>query len=192
MVYLCFISYEPMKKFQSFILFSLFLALGSLLTLSSPLLGQGKVSLAEGTLAKPLPAKNSLEKVRIVEIFSFTCPYCFQFSQALPALKAAFQDKLEIVHYPIAWVGPNPGQLYYLSVEKGRGAEVKDTLFRMFHESGIKNINDPSVLEFVAQDFRLNEDFKNPATQKKLQKQVLAGQAYARAFGVRRDRKSVV
>lgn len=168
-----------MKKLQIFILLILSLVM------FNPLLGQGKASLASGPLAKALPKQNSLDTVHVVEIFSFTCPYCFQFNNALPQLKAMFQNKLEMVHYPIAWVGPNPGKLYYLGAQKGMGQDVKNTIFRMFHESGIKNINDPNVLEFVAQDFRLDADFKKQDVQQGLQKQLLDGQAYAQAFGVR-------
>ncbi len=97
------------------------------------------------------PVARSLDKVRIDEVFSFTCSHCWELNKQIPLIEKIFEGKLEISARPIGWAGPNPGRLYYIGLEKGKGQQVKDRIFSFVFEQDLaQQINNKEILKNVA------------------------------------------
>ncbi len=97
------------------------------------------------------PEAKSLDRVNIDEVFSFTCPHCFELSKKIPFLKKVFKDKVKITVRPIGWIGENPGRLYYIGLKKGRGHQVRNRIFSfVFDQNLVKQINQKDILRNIA------------------------------------------
>ena len=108
---------------------------------------QGRYTPLEGK--SPLVA-GSLTTVRVVEVLSFTCPHCYYFHNNLDSFQEKYGDKLIISHLPIGYAGINPAKLYFIALENDKGKEVKELLFQSFHDSGIRNLNHPNIINTLA------------------------------------------
>jgi predicted DsbA family dithiol-disulfide isomerase len=75
------------------------------------------------------PVEHSLDKIRIDEVFSFTCSHCYNFHKNAVFLEKIFGDKIEIHSIPIGWGGHNPGKLFYIAEEANKGHQVKARIF---------------------------------------------------------------
>ena len=143
---------------------------------------QGKYSLVEGAT---VPKKNSLEKVKIIEFFSFTCPYCYIFNSSFPELKKKYGNKVKFTHYPLGYAGVNPSKLYFIALEKNKGVEVKDLIFKAFHDSGIRNLNNNNVITALAAEVGLEEDFEKLKSNDLILDQIKFAKFSANNFSIR-------
>lgn len=109
----------------------------------------------------PPPAR-SLDKVTLVEVFAFDCIHCYNFNKEdLPRLKEKFGDKLEFIPKPIGWRGHDPGRLYYIAEEKGKGHDVMMTIFNLIFDGGLRQqMFSRDKLQFVARRYGLTKEFK--------------------------------
>lgn len=108
------------------------------------------------------PTANSLDQVLIDEVLAFDCGHCAEFHKSTyPKLIKIFGDKIKFVFRPIGWRGHDPGRLYYIAEEKGKGQAVMATLFNFIHEKGLgTQLFNRDKLQFVAQIHGLSNEFK--------------------------------
>jgi predicted DsbA family dithiol-disulfide isomerase len=108
------------------------------------------------------PAANSLDQVQIDEVFAFSCGYCDKFHKSTyPRLKKRFGDKIKFVFRPVGWLGHDPGRLYYIAEEKGKGEGAMTMIFNLIHEGGLgRQMYDRDKLQFVAKKLGLSNEFK--------------------------------
>ena len=124
------------------------------------------------------PKQHSLNQVRIFEVFAFDCIHCYRFFQnTYPKLKKKFGDKVKFYKRPIGWRGHDPGRLYFIAAEKGKGDEVIAMIFDFVHEKGLgKSMFTRDKLQFVAKLNGLEDDFKtrmdDPAIVSKMNRSV--------------------
>lgn len=109
------------------------------------------------------PALRSLDKVKLAEVFAFDCVHCYYFNRdMMPELKAKFGDKLELVPKPIGWRGHDPGRLYFIAEEKGKGHDVMMSIFQMVFDYGLgEQMFTRDKLQFVARKHGLEKEFKS-------------------------------
>jgi len=109
------------------------------------------------------PPERSLDKVRLAEVFAFDCIHCYHFNRdMLPELKKKFGDKLEFFAKPIGWRGHDPGRLFFIAEEKGKGHEVLLTIFHLIFEGGLREqMFQRDKLQFVARKHDLIDEFKS-------------------------------
>ena len=117
--FVMFFDYKKAVFFSVFLLFSSF-AFGQI---------AGDFRPAQGPLAKPIPAAGSLDRVKVVEVFSFTCPHCHRLNNVWSSFYEKFKDKIDSHHYEIGWAGPNPGKFYYLANSLEKGQRSRDIVF---------------------------------------------------------------
>lgn len=117
----------------------------------------GKYELIPPSIA---PASGTLDQVKIVEVFSFGCPHCDRLNQRLPALEKKFGDKIKVIPSPIGWQGHDPGRLYFIAEERGKGKKVKNMIFSFYHARGIgADMYSRDKLSFVARLNGLSKEF---------------------------------
>lgn len=127
------------------------------------------------------PAQKSLDVVHIDEVFSFTCPHCYELSKKTPLLKKVFKDKLKITARPIGWIGENPGRLYYIGLKKGRGPQVKERIFSfIFNQKLAEQINQKEILKNIAILEGFAGDFDQLMESPEIVKQMKDSMALAR------------
>ena len=114
-----------------------------------------KIDKLDAAKDKVLPEKGSLEAVKLTEFIDFGCGYCYQFNPILADLKNTFRDRLQVETIIVSWRGENLPKFYYFAEKKGKGEEVKNMLFSMFHESNIKNLNNLDILQTVGEEIGL-------------------------------------
>ena len=107
------------------------------------------------------PKEHSLERVRVDEVFSFTCSHCYELHKQIPILEEVFGEKLKIVGRPIGWIGQNPGRLYYIGVRNEKGQQIKDRIFSFVFEQG----------EEIASHISTKEILRNAAILEGLEKE---------------------
>ncbi len=107
------------------------------------------------------PNEHSLDQVRIHEVFSFYCGHCYHFDkQEKPKLKKKFGDKVLFIPQPIGWEGHDPGRLYFIAEERGKGDKILMILFDYIHNKGLgKGMYQRGNLQFVAKRNGLWEEF---------------------------------
>jgi len=90
----------------------------------------------------PEPSLHARGKVKLIEFADFYCPHCHLFdSQAIPALKQEFGDKLEVtmVGFPvIAGKLPTAFEMYEQAKTMGKGEEMKRLLFAAIHKDKVQ------------------------------------------------------
>lgn len=118
---------------------------------------QGNYKILEG---KTPPKAGSLEKVKVIEVFSFTCPHCYNFQKQLSQFQKKYGEKLEISHIPIGYSGINPSKLYFIALENNKGAEIKKLIFQSFHDSGVRNINSSETISVLAKIGEISTEFE--------------------------------
>ena len=97
------------------------------------------------------PMPHTFDTVEIDEVFSFTCPHCYEFHKQVGMLKAVFGSKLKINSRPIGWGGHNPGKLYFAGKSLGKGERVKTRIFQfVFDQRFGKNIHSIGLLKNIA------------------------------------------
>jgi len=108
------------------------------------------------------PKQNSLDQVRIFEVFAFDCLHCYRFfAREHPKLKKKFGNKVKFIMQPIGWRGHDPGRLYFIAQEKGKGDKVIAMIFDFVHEKGLGNsMFTRDKLQFVAKLNGLSKEFK--------------------------------
>ena len=102
-----------------------------------------------------VPAANSLDVVKITEFLDFGCAYCYNFKKILEKVMASFRDKLEVETIIVSWRGENLPKFFYYAQKKGKGEEVKSMLFGLYHDSNVKNIGNPDILQTVGEEIGL-------------------------------------
>lgn len=109
------------------------------------------------------PQERSLDKVQMTEFFSVTCGHCYNFHKNVSILKKKFGDKIEIISSPVGWYGKDPGRLYYIGKQFGKGKLVLDTIFNFVFDQSIENITHKiyqrEMLENVALVSGLTDEF---------------------------------
>lgn len=128
---------------------------------------------------KKLPKAASYNKVVIHEYFSFGCGHCFHLHEQLPALKAYFGDKLEVVGVPVALAGEEPGRLYYIALQNGKEEAVKDMIFQFIHVKKFgQMMYQRDKLQFVAKLNKLTSQYDTLKDDPAITAEVLAGRDY--------------
>ena len=143
---------------------------------------QGNYRLLEG---KTPPKAGSLKKVKVIEVLSFACPHCYDFNKNLPTLTKKYKDKVIWTHYPTGAVGINPILLYFISVKKNKGKQTKDLLFRAFHDSGIRNLNNKNVISALALELGLKEDYEKMKNDPLILEKIKFSSLYINKLGIR-------
>ncbi len=127
------------------------------------------------------PVPGSLDKVEIVEVFSFGCPHCYHLSQQLPALEKRFGNKIKVIPSPIGWQGHDPGRLYFIAEEKGKGKKVKEMIFSFYHARGVgADMYTRDKLTFVAKLNGLTKEFQTRMDDPKIVAKMNAAVDYAK------------
>jgi thiol:disulfide interchange protein DsbA len=127
------------------------------------------------------PAAGSLDQVEIVEVFSFGCGHCYNLNRELPALKKRFGNKIKLSSNPIGWQGHDPGRLYYIAEEKGKGEKVKDMIFDFIHVKGIGGrMYSRDKLKFVAKLNNLTKEFETRMDDPKIVSRMNKSVSYAK------------
>ena len=143
---------------------------------------QGNYRILEG---KTPPKAGSLKKVKVIEVLSFACPHCYDFNKNLPTLTKKYKDKVIWTHYPTGAVGINPILLYFISVKKNKGKQTKDLLFRAFHDSGIRNLNNKNVISALALELGLKEDYEKMKNDPLILEKIKFSSLYINKLGIR-------
>ena len=152
--------------------------------LITSVLGQeikGRYKVLEG---KEPPLPESLEKIKVVEVFSFTCPHCYSFQKQLDKFQEKYKNKVEISHLPIGYSGVNPSKLYFIALENGKGPFVKKLIFQSFHDSGIRNINNPQIITTLAKISRLGKEYEEQQNNPAILDKIKFSQFYASSRGI--------
>ncbi|MCG8334434.1 MAG: thioredoxin domain-containing protein [Proteobacteria bacterium] len=132
------------------------------------------------------PAPRSVDKVRLVEVFAFDCVHCYYFNRdMLPKLKSKFGDKLVFEPKPIGWRGHDPGRLYFIAEEKGKGHDVMMTIFQMIFDYGLgQQMFTRDKLQFVAKKHQLDKEFKSLMDAPRIVKQMNRSVQYSQIKNV--------
>ena len=134
---------------------------------------------------KTPPKAGSLKQVKVIEVLSFACPHCYEFNKKLPILTKKYKDKVSWTHYPTGAVGINPIRLYFISVKKNKGKQTKDLLFRAFHDSGIRNLNNNNVILALALELGLKEDYEKMKNDPLILEKIRFSRLYINKLGIR-------
>lgn len=107
------------------------------------------------------PPPRSLEQVTVHVVFAFDCGHCYNFHRKeAAAIKRRFNNKVSLYYRPIGWRGPDPGRLYFIAEEKGKGNAVMHMIFDFLFDKGLgKEMFKRDKLQFVAQLNGLTEEF---------------------------------
>jgi thiol:disulfide interchange protein DsbA len=107
----------------------------------------------------PEPSLHTRGKVKLIEFADFYCPHCHLFdSQAIPALKQEFGDKLEVtmVGFPvIPGKLPTAFEMYEQAKIMGKGEEMKRLLFTAIHKDKVQ-IFDRLIREALVKEVGLD------------------------------------
>lgn len=126
------------------------------------------------------PAERSLDKIRIDEVFSFTCPHCYEFHKNAVFLEKIFGQKIEIHSIPIGWGGYNPGKLYYIAEQANIGHRVKARIFEFaFDREKGREIYKMDVLRGVAIVEGVQDLFDEKVDSPEITKKMKAGVRFA-------------
>ena len=172
----CFsINLLTMKKFALLALFSLLL-----IPLTALAVIPGKFDVI--VPFSPPPA-NSLDQVTIHDVFAFDCPHCYDFfSNEYKALKKKFKNKVKIIQQPIGWRGPDPGRLYFIAEQKGKGDQVLAMTFDFIFNKGLgKEMFKRDKLQFVARLNGLTKEFNTMMDAPEIVKKMNDSMAYAQS-----------
>jgi len=109
------------------------------------------------------PAAHSLDRVTVYVVFAFDCGHCYHYHRSdLKALENRFRGKLKVVYQPIGWRGQDPGRLYFIAEEKGKGEAVMGMIFDFLFDKGLGlGMFKRDKLQFVAQMNGLEKEFRN-------------------------------
>lgn len=143
-----------MKKFYFFFLLLFFTANAAMGKIP------GAYDIIKPDPSLQVPSEHSLDQVRISEVFSFTCIHCYHLNEALKPLKKKFGNKLVFTEYPIGYQTPNTNRLFYIAKTLEKSEKVKDQIFNAVFESGIRNINDLSILGYLAKANKMEKEFE--------------------------------
>ena len=143
---------------------------------------EGRFRLAPG---KKAPAAASLDQVKYVEIFSITCPHCYNFFQKSAPFFQAYQGKINRTAIEVGWLGDNVTRFFYLAEKEGKGSQAEGLLFRAFHESGVRDLNNPDKLKIFAQELKLGDDFQKKMMAPEISQRVATGQKFVNSFGLK-------
>jgi len=129
------------------------------------------------------PPEHSLDQVTIHEVFAFDCPHCFDFyNNEYKALKKKFKDKVKFVLQPIGWRGPDPGRLYFIAEQKGKGDQVVAMIFDFIFNKGLGNqMFTRDKLQFVARMTGLTNEFKTMMDDPQIVKKMNDSMDFAKA-----------
>ncbi len=178
-----------MKKIiNSFVLFLAFAGTQEILvrTIQAQEIQTGAIQGNYTILAGKTPPKaHSLKKVKIIEVLSFACPHCYNFNKNLPTLVKKYGNKVNWTHYPTGAVGINASRLYFIAVKKNKGKQTKSLIFRAFHDSGIRNLNNNSVILALAQELGLKEDFEKMKNDSLILEEIRFSRLYINKIGIR-------
>lgn len=123
-----------------------------LLLLSMPLLAS---ALTAGTdyapLDRPVPA-DSRRGVEVVEVFSFSCPHCYELEPALKTWLAKNRGKVNFVALPVV-ASPNSEPLaraFYAAQVLGKEWPYREALFNAIHKEGQDWRNSDTLLKAAA------------------------------------------
>ncbi len=128
------------------------------------------------------PPANSLDQVTIHEVFAFDCPHCFDFhTKEFKALKKKFKNKVKFILQPIGWRGPDPGRLYFIALQKGKGEQVLTMIFDFIFNKGLgREMFTRDKLQFVARMNGLTYEFKTMMDDPKIVKKMNESMDFAK------------
>ena len=128
------------------------------------------------------PPPNSLDQVTIHEVFAFDCGHCFDFHKnEYKALKKHFKNKVKFVLHPIGWRGPDPGRLYFIAEQKGKGEQVLTMTFDFIFNKGLgKEMFNRDKLQFVARLNGLTKEFNTMMDAPEIVKKMNESMDYAK------------
>ncbi|MCP4752972.1 MAG: thioredoxin domain-containing protein [Proteobacteria bacterium] len=129
------------------------------------------------------PRAHSLDRVVIKEIFSFDCGHCYVFhKKQLPKLKKKFGDKIKFVPQPIGWRGHDPGRLYFVARQKGKGNQVINMIFAFIHDKGLgRGMYNRDKLKFVAKLNGLSKEFETMMDDPQIVKKMTESVRYSKS-----------
>lgn len=133
----------------------------------------------------PLPKPHSLKVVQFDEYLNFTCPHCNNFRTAAKPLKKKFGKRLQVTYIPVLFRNQSDGalRLFFIAEAAGRAEEVKNLIFDATFSSGV-NINDPSVVSYLARSSGLGEQFRKDVNSEWVTQKVIDAQQRASEAGI--------
>jgi predicted DsbA family dithiol-disulfide isomerase len=120
------------------------------------------------------PKAHSLNQVTLTEVFAFDCGHCYNFAKnQIPELTKKFGNKIKLIQKPIGWRGHDPGRLFFIAEEKGKGHEVMMMIFNFIFDKGVgRSMFQRNRLKFIARRAGLYKEFQtrmdDPAIVKKM------------------------
>lgn len=131
-----------------------------------------------------LPKDGSLDQVKLIEVFSISCVYCYNFFKSEQDFKKKFDGKLNHQYLDIGWIGENLSKFLYLADDNNKLPQARGLLFKSFHEAGIKDLNNPKTLGIFAKQLKIEDSYIEKMNADAIVKRIAAGSTLIRKFGV--------
>jgi thiol:disulfide interchange protein DsbA len=104
------------------------------------------------TLNSPVPTQQP-EKVEVVAMFGYSCPYCYQLESSLTPWSASLADDVDFIRVPAMFGGTWDlhGQLFYTLQTMQVLEQMHDTIFDALHNANRKLSSVNQIASFVAE-----------------------------------------
>lgn len=103
-------------------------------------------------LNSPVPTQQP-EKVEVVAMFGYSCPYCYQLESSLTPWSASLADDVDFIRVPAMFGGTWDlhGQLFYTLQTMQVLDQMHDTIFDALHNANRKLSSVNQIASFVAE-----------------------------------------
>ncbi len=104
------------------------------------------------TLNSPVPTAQS-EKIEVIAVFGYSCPYCYQLESALNPWSESLADDVNFKRMPAMFGGvwDLHGQLFYTLEAMQADKKVHHSVFDAIHNGGRKLSSLNQIADFVAE-----------------------------------------
>lgn len=104
------------------------------------------------TLSSPVPTAQS-DKIEVVELFAYSCPYCFQLEPTINPWAAALPEDVNFVRMPAMFGGVwnLHGQLFYTLEAMKADGSIHDSVFNAIHNAGRRLASVDDITNFAAE-----------------------------------------
>lgn len=104
------------------------------------------------TLNSPVPTQQP-EKVEVVAMFGYSCPYCYQLESSLTPWSASLADDVDFIRVPAMFGGTWDlhGQLFYTLQTMQVLEQMHDNVFDALHNANRKLSSVNQIANFVAE-----------------------------------------
>jgi thiol:disulfide interchange protein DsbA len=134
------------------------------------------------------PQPTSVEKIEVVEFFSYACPYCREFHPVISDWSAKLPKDVTLRKVHVTFGRPEWARLakiYYALEASGNLAKLDNEVFKAVHDERIRFANDDAVVKWVASKGGDAQKFSEAFASAGIQSQVDRGAQEADAYKVR-------